>query len=490
MPFSRFFRFLNQTDGTVKTKTIRAGLWVGISSALFSSLSFIRSVALARLLSPEVFGLWAICMMCIRGIDVLTQTGFSTALIHRGDRFDEAKDTAFTLMVIRGFVLAVLLLACAPLIAGFFGEADVRNLLSILAVSFVFIGFVNINTVRQQKELDFRALVFLDQARTLTSFALVVGCAFYLRNIWALVVAHVASTLIHAFLSYWFIEGKIRFRLDKAIAWELFHYGKYITGLSIAVFLTTEIDNAVIGKVLGMEMLGFYVLAYTLANLPATHFSKVLSNVLMPAYSKLQNDPQALQAGLHRAIKFIALVSIPISFMMIVLADDLVSVVYGDRWLPASKALQILAIFGMLRAISSVNGYLYNAIGKPNIPFYFNTAKLLVIAICIVPLTRHYGIEGAAMAITVPLFVQFFVSLKVLCRLVSADYWSLLRTISRFVLISSVMAAIVYMTKQAIDKQTVASLLVLVGLSALSFAAMTIRDLRDLVSFFMSSGKV
>ena len=489
MFFSRFLKFLNQTDGTVKKRMLRAGVWVGISSALFSSLSLFRSIALARLLSPEIFGLWAICMMCVRGIDVLTQTGFSTALIHRGDRFDEAKDTAFTLMVIRGFLLALLALACAPFVAGFFGEPDVRILLSILTISFVFTGFININTVRHQKELDFRALVFLDQARTLTSFALVVGFAFYFRNIWALVIAHVISTLIHALLSYWFIEGQIRFRFNRTVAWELFHYGKYITGLSIAVFLTTEIDNAVIGKLLGIEMLGFYVLAYTLANLPATHFSKVLSNILMPAYSKLQDDPQALQSGLHRAIKFVSLVSIPISFMMVVLAEDLVSVIYGDRWLPAGRALQILAIFGMLRAISSVNGYLYNAIGKPNIPFYFNSTKLLVIAVCIVPLTRYYGIEGAAVAITVPLFIQFLVSLKVLCRLVSADYWGLLGTMSRLVLASAAMAAIIYFLKEAIGEQTIASLLVLVGASALSFAAMTIKDLKEFFGFFMNREK-
>ena len=428
-------------------------------------------------------------MMCIRGVDVITQTGFSTALIQRPTGFEEAKHTAFTLMVLRGFVLALILIVSAPFVASFFGEPDVRHLLSVLAVTFIFSGFLNIDTVRNQKELDFKALVYLDQARTIISFILVLAFAFYYRNIWALVIAHVISAFLHVILSYRIIKGRIDFQFNKRIAWELFHYGKFITGLSIVVYLTSEIDNAVIGKILGVETLGFYVLAYTLANLPATHFSKVLSNVLMPAYSKLQDDLPALEAALSRVIRFIALTTIPMSFIMIVLADNLVTVVYGDRWAAAAAPLQVLAVLGMLRAITSVNGYLYNAIGKPNIPFYLNLAKLVVIAILIVPLTLAYGIEGTAIAITIPMFVQFFVGFRIICNVISANYMMLLGELTRIVLLSAVAALVILGLKQQLDAPTVTNLVALLAISALTFSVLLFKELREAVLFFARSNR-
>ena len=99
----RAFQFLNRTDGNLKRETIRSGFWVGLSTVGMSVVNLLKSIILARLLLPEVFGVMAICLIVIRGVEVFTQTGFAAALIHRQDKFEEAKSTAFSLMVNRLF---------------------------------------------------------------------------------------------------------------------------------------------------------------------------------------------------------------------------------------------------------------------------------------------------------------------------------------------------------------------------------------------------
>ncbi|MFY4731258.1 oligosaccharide flippase family protein, partial [Nitrospira sp. BLG_2] len=303
MVLKRIGRFLGRSDGTLQHKAIRSGVWVGLSSAGVAVLSFARSIILARLLTPEIFGLMAVCSMAVRMIEIFTETGFGSALIHRQQRFEEARDTAFTLMVLRGGGLALLACVIAPWAAAFYDQPVLDSIVAVVGISFIFTGCQNVNAIALQKELDFKRLTYLEQAGTALNFLVSVVLAYVLRSVWALVYAQVLSAAINSALSFMIVPGRVRFRLDFAVAKELFHYGKFITGLVIVVFLTRELDNAVIGKLLGMDALGYYVIAYTLANIPSTYISKLLAKVLFPMFSKLQADKGALGVEYGRGIR-------------------------------------------------------------------------------------------------------------------------------------------------------------------------------------------
>ena len=166
--------FLNRSDGSLKSKVIRSGFWVGLSTSLLSFLSIGRNIILARLLAPEIFGLMGICLIVIRGVELFTETGFGAALIHRQDRFDEAKETVFTLMVIRGFVLALIVFSISPFVATYYERTELSNLIKAIALVLLFKGFQNINLITQEKNLDFKKLTFLTQAMTILDFSIVV----------------------------------------------------------------------------------------------------------------------------------------------------------------------------------------------------------------------------------------------------------------------------------------------------------------------------
>lgn len=484
--FKKLGKFLGRSDGGLTHKTLRAGIWVGLSSLIMNSLFLVRSVALARLLTPEIFGMWAICLMFVRALNVFTETGFAAALIQRQERFEETRDTAFTLLIVRGVALALVALAIAPWVADFYEQPALAPLLSVLALAFLLMGFNNVNTIRHQKELDFKRLVYIEQIAMIVGLIVVISIAYFYRSPWALVISHIVGAALSVVLSYVLIAGRPRLAFDKKIARELFYYGRFISAAGVIIFITSEIDNMFVGKLLGIEALGFYVLAYTLANLPATHFSKVISGIMLPAYSRLQTDLPALRNAYLKTLRFVSLLAIPAAFGIGALATEIIQVVYGAKWLPAVDALRVLVVYGCLRAIGSLSGYLYNAIGRPNITFYLNFAKLLGILILIYPMTKAYGLVGAAIAVTVPVVFEVFIGMILLRTTIGLHLIDIARPLLRYTLLSTAMTIVLMLIQQSMTNFDVISLLVLIGAGVLSYLILGFNDVRLLYRWISS----
>jgi lipopolysaccharide exporter len=479
----RAFQFLDRTDGSLHHKALRSGAWVGLSSAGMAVLSFARSIILARLLTPEIFGLMAICSMAFRMIEIFTETGFGAALIHRQQRFEDARDTAFTLMVLRGIGLSVLAFFIAPWAAEFYDQPILDSLVAVVGISFIFTGCKNVNLIALQKELDFKRLAYFEQAAGVLNFFVSVGLAYAFRSVWALVYAQILSAAINSALSFIIVPGRVRFRLDFAIAKELFHYGKFITGLVIVVFLTRELDNAVIGKLLGMDALGYYVIAYTLANIPSTYLSTVLAKVLFPMFSKLQTNRLRLGVEYGRGIRLVTAVAVPLSVGIAVLAPEIVLALYGPRWSPAIAPLQILAVFGCFRALWMLNGYLYNAIGSPRIDFYISLARLIAMGMLLYPLTVMYGIVGVSLAVTVPMVVQFLVGVFLSHRLIDVPVSTILRPFAVAVGQGAVLVVVLISAKSIVTSDPIIGLALLIVLGA---AACLILNVQEVLAVWRS----
>ena len=134
------------------------------------------------------------------------------------------------MLVIRGFLLAAILAGVAPWVADFYDKPQLMPMLQILSLVFVLNAFANINTVARQRELDFRSLTYLAQVTNFVGTAITIAVAFWLRNVWALVIGQLVQAALNTALSYYFIGGRHAVRLDRAVMKELLTYGKFITG--------------------------------------------------------------------------------------------------------------------------------------------------------------------------------------------------------------------------------------------------------------------
>lgn len=470
--------FLRAEDGSLRHKAIRSTIWVGLSTAGMTSLSLVKSVILARLLTPDHFGLMAACMVVIRAVEVFTETGLGAALIQRKAQVEDAVPTAFSMAAARGVVLAAIVFAIAPFVSDFYEEPRLTSLLEVMSAALLISGLSNLNTISLQKDLNFRPLFRLQQAVAVTDLVATVSLAVWLRDVWALVLGQIIKSVVALLLSYVLIPGKPRFGWDGQIARELLAYGRFITGVTVVVYVTTEIDNVVIGKILGMQALGIYVVAYMLANLPATHLSKVISGVMFPAYSKMQDNPSLLLRAYLETTRVVSTVAIPLAVGLAILADELVTLVYGPAWKQAATVIPLLCVFGALRAVSSTNGYVFNAIGKPQIPFYVNLAKLAMIAALIVPMTRQYNIVGAAAAVTLPSIAMFAVSYVVFSKTLQVPVSRIVAALTPSLLASAVMASALLLTKQWYSLGDPVHLSLAIAGSVVLYALANWRDLR------------
>ncbi len=365
-----------------------------------------------------------------QGIDVVTQTSFKSALIYRKDNIHQATDTAWVLNVIRGILLSVGLFLAAPLISRFYREPLLTQAVKFIAVVFILQGFTNINTVLFEKSLDFRKIAIARIGSSLLYSVAVVSLAYVLRSIWALLLGTVLRSLYDVGVSFLIQRIRPRFDFDKTTAWELFHYSKYVTGTAILVFLTTRGDDALIGKLLSLEMLGFYTYAYMIANIPAVYITRMISEIIFPSYSAVSHDIPRLRSAFFSVQKFIAYMTLPVGVLLGVFSREIVLLVLGPQWEPAVAPLRILVVFGLIRSLAATTGPVFKALGKPHVVFWVVFVKLLLILAIIIPLTRMYGLVGASLAVTLPMIAEQFYLWTILKRMISVSPAKVLQQLS------------------------------------------------------------
>lgn len=470
----KILRFAAADEGSVKTRVVRSGMWVAFAETTIALLGVGRSIILARLLSPEVFGLMGLVSIVIRAVETFTRPGIGQAVIQRRDSFEITRDTAFTLLLARGLLLALFLAVCAPLVAWFYEADELEPMLQVMSVVFLISGLQNINLIAKQKNLDFRSISQLDQITAVLGTLVTVAIAYWLRNVWALVIGQLATSGIYALLSYYFVPGKPRITIDWKIALELLSYGKFITASSIVLFIATELDVAVLGKIVGPEQLGYYVLAFTIANLVTTNISKVVSKVMFPAYSVLQSDMLALKRAYIRTLSLMLLLVLPAAIGTIMIAQPLVRVVYGETWEQAIIPLQVLAAFGLMRALASFNGYLFEGIGKPNVAFRLALLRLSIIVPLIIPMISSHGLLGAAITVTAGIAAQWLAGLAYLSRFTGIVWGDVVLLLFEPLWKSGIMAGVLYAMTASADLVNLPGLMLLVASGVLSYGVLNV----------------
>jgi O-antigen/teichoic acid export membrane protein len=392
---------------------------------------------------------------------------------------EEARHTVFTLMVVRGFLIALVVFFAAPFIAAYYDEMVLGPCIQLMAVGFIVVGFTNTNTELHRRELNFKRLTYLAQATAVVSLLIVIPLAYFLRNIWALVIAQFLTFVTSVVLSYALIEGRPKFYFDRGLAKELLGYGKFITGVAIFGFIAQEIDNAVVGKLLGMEALGFYAIAFKLASLPATHFSRVTARMMFPVCSKLQNDVPAMRELFIKVLKFVGHLAIPLAAGMALLAPELVQFLYGEQWLGAVPPLQVLCLYGGVMALGSW-GYVFNALGKPQINFYLNVGRAIGISSLIYPLTKLFGTVGAAWAVAIPMLVHFVAQVVVISRVLALEKLQVWKIVGVIVRNTATMAVALLLTRHIGIVNPTWSLAFAIVAAGVTYAALNYRNLRTL----------
>lgn len=396
---ARLKRILFIPGETISQRVVHGSIWALSLRISVRVFEFARIVILARLLSPNDFGLFGIATLVLSFFDRISVTGFDAALIRQKEDTESYLSPAWSALLIRGFALAVILLVVAPFTATFFKEPRAVMIVRALAVVVFLRGLQNIGVVFFSKELDFGKLFVYEVSSILATFTVTIVVALIYHSVWALVLGFMVGEFTKTTISYLIHPYRPHFEVDLGKTKELFNFGGWVWASSIVVFIAIHGDDVLLGKLLGVTALGYYQMAYRLSNLVSTEITTLFSQVLFPAYSKIQDDTIALSNAFNKCFRLIVFLIIPTAFTIFVFIPEFTSLVLGDKWLPIVLPVRVLVFAGTLRAISSIWGPLYLATGTPYHSFIKNLLRVIFTFAPIFLLTERYGVFGTSLAV-------------------------------------------------------------------------------------------
>ncbi len=392
---------MNEPGRNISRSTVRGGFWMFALRVFQQLFGLTRLIILARILAPDDFGLMGIALLTMATLDTFSQTGFQAALIQKKKNIESYLDSAWTVMMLRGFVLFVILYIIAPYAALFFNTLEAKPIIQVIGVAVLLQAFTNIGVIYFQKELEFNKQFVYQLSGTLADFIVAVSAALILKNVWALVFGLLAGNAVRFIVSYLIHPYRPRFSFDLQKVKELFGFGKWALGSSIIMFLIIQGDDGFIGKFLGVTMLGFYQMAYKISNMPATEITHVISQVTFPAYSKIQDDIPKLKEAYLKVLRVTAFLSFPVAGLIFVLAPDFTRVFLGEKWMPMVPAMQVLVFWGLIRSIGATIGPVIYATGRPKTLTKYQFFQLITLVVLIYPFTKYWGILGTSLAVLI-----------------------------------------------------------------------------------------
>lgn len=471
---------------------MRGSTWVAVSYGGRQVVSFASTLVLVRFVDPKAFGLVALAFTALFVLQTVQDSGMGSALIHRRENLEEAAATVLIFSALTGVALYAVAFFSAPYAGRLLHVDGLTNVLRVLALLLPIRSFGTVPSALLERAVHFRPRTVSDLAAAAAQAGISIALAVLGAGVWALVVGQVAASAI-ATVVLWILSPTRPDprRASRAMARELLRYGRYITGGNLLMIASTSMDNVVVARLLGATLLGFYSVAFRLTELPVLVIGSIVGRVMFPIYSLVRDDVATVRRAYVQNLQRVALLSLPVSVGMAAGAKPLVRVLLGDRWLPSVPALQLLAIYAVVRALLGPAGELYKGMGKPQYNVITGMIYLPIALPLLWVLVEAKGTLGAALAVLIATGITGVVTLALVFRLLDLTAAELFRSLAPFLLSAALVAGAIRLTDLATNTMPAAASLALVVLAGtVAFAVGTAVFARPIVAQMWSSLKL
>lgn len=404
---------------SLKKQTANGVKWLAGASFVQKGISFGTTIILARILNPSVFGLYALAFVAIDAMGLFKSMGFDSALIRKKGDTEKAANTAFFIIPLLGVILYLILSMSAPMIGEFFKNQEIVSVIKALGIIFIISCFGKVPAAILEKNMQFKKVTIMEVSSTLVYAASAITFAILKFGVWSLVIAYILKTLNQNILAWILSKWRPCFEFDKKVALEMFHFGKFIFLGAVVWFLKMNLDNLLVGKLLGVVALGLYAIAFNIANFIADYFGTKVNRVVFPAYSKLQGDISDLRRASLETLKLISIIALPLGVLLFFFGDGFVSLVYGPKWAGATGVLKILVFAGVFNTLPVGLNAVFLACGKPKLAFWITSLQVSLFFIFITPMARALGINGVGMVVSISSFISFIITLSCAMKILS-----------------------------------------------------------------------
>lgn len=406
-------------------------------------INFLIAVVLARILTPDDFGLYGMLTVFMALSTTIADGGFGKSLIQKQntDRLDES--SMFYFNAVASLAIWGVLWLIAPLVADFYAQPALTDMLRVLGLSIVLAAVGMIHQTLLTKELRFRTLMTADWVATIVAGAVGIGCALAGLGFWGLVISSVSLQGTRS-LTYWLIHS---WRPQLSFSWArlraMLPFGSNLLAARLIDEFFQHIYIIVIGRYYTAAQVGYYTRAQSLQRLPVGNFSMAVNHALFPLFSRVSSERQRVTRGLRKAVRVTAMSIIFAMACLAATADPLVPVLLGEKWRPSIELLRLLSAVGVLVALQSANLNAIKAIGRSDVILKLRLVQKVVIIIALV-VTVPYGIPVMLCGQIAALAVNFFINAQVSKQLLNYGWKDQLLDVAPFALAGIVLLVTVY----------------------------------------------
>lgn len=396
-------------EESLKNKTLKGVGWSFGGSLASYGITFLVGIVLARLLSPEEYGLIGIITIFITLFNTIVDSGFSNALIRKNDASEIDYNTVFIVNLLVSTGLYAVLFVSSPLIATYFGNSQLSPLTRVMGICIVINAFSLIQSTLLTKEIDFKTITKCQVISSIISGIIGIWMAFAGSGVWALVGQQISHKIFNTVLLWFYRRWWPTFKFSINSFRELWGFGWKLLVTSLINTIWNELFQVVIGKCYSTQTLGYYTRAKEYVAIVTNNLTSVVQRVSYPALSKIQDDKERLKRGYKKVIKMTMLVTFVLVLGLAACANNLILVLIGEKWLPCVPLLQLICFNMMLYPLHATNLNMLQVAGRSDL---FLKLEIVKKAIAIIPIVlgifiNIYCMLGASILVG---FVSYFLN--------------------------------------------------------------------------------
>ncbi|QFI69328.1 lipopolysaccharide biosynthesis protein [Sinorhizobium alkalisoli] len=453
-------------EGSLRRSVGRGAVATGLAQAVKVATQILSVIVLSRLLSPEDFGIVAMCAPVLAFIALFQDFGLTQATVQKNAITHDEVNYLFWVNVAVSAALACLMVGVAPLIASFYGEPRVGPLIAAMAAQIVAYGLGAQHLALLNRRMAFGRLALVEVTSAVAGLLAAVSWTLVDRSYWALYAGTLTSAVLPS-LCYW-VNSHWRPGFPRKVQGigALLNFGAGITGFNFANFFARNLDNILIGRYWGNAELGLYDRAYKLLLFPLSQIANPLSKVMVPALSRLAGEPHRYRSAYLRVIPLMLVVALPGVATAVATADRLIPFVLGEQWRESADIFRALGFAGLLQPLNNPAGWLFISQGRSGdfMRWGIITAASSAMAFII---GLPYGALGVAVAYATSEYLRTPVLWLYIGRKGPLTAGDMVRAAGPFVLGAHVALAILWLVRPHLPDQTIVAL---AGAAILSYA--------------------
>jgi len=477
----------------IAKEAIKGVKWASVSQLGRQIIQYTTTVILAALLTPSDFGLMAMAIVIVGFLEIFKDLGTAAAIIQNQNLSDESLSSIFWVNVGFGALVAVIVFLAAPLGAEFYNNSKIEDILKVLSISFIWSSFGIVQKKLLEKELKFDLLAKIELIGVAIGAVVGITLALLEFGVWSLVFQSLSIAVITTSL-LWIINSwrpTIFFSYQKIKP--IISYSLNLVGYNVFNYFVRNTDYLLIGKYLGERELGHYYLAYKIMLSPLQNVSLVVSRVIFPIYSKIQNDNERFRKIYSKVANAISFLTFPLMIGVFALSDLFAVTFFNNKWDTALLALllMILAPVGLIQSIATTTGSIYQAKGKTDWMFRWGVISGIIYVTGFF-IGLNWGVIGVAVSYLISSIIMLYHVFAIPFKLIELKFSEFTIIFKESLLISTILFFVLLVLKfilvNILVSELLFAILIIVGLIVYAFSMKILgaNKFKELISLIKS----